>query len=77
MDKIIFKKWAFQFTIWLLIINAIIFYLLTSFFDSPTQTSNLGEVVGYLGLLSSLLLVLNVIFISVSTFKKEEKNYEY
>ncbi len=77
MNNIDFKKWAFHFTIWILIINIISFYLTISLTSLFNEQENTIEVLFYFGLLATILLLLSLIFIIFSTIKKEKKNYQY
>ena len=77
MDSINFKKWAFHFMIWILIIKVITLYLTsnnTSIFHSGNNTA---EAYFYFGILETVLLLLCLIFIIISSIKKEKKNYQY
>ncbi len=74
--KINYKNWAFRFAIWIAIINVIVFYLVIN------TVSLIGDVsyektIFYLGILATLMLVLCIIFIIISTIKKESKDYRY
>ncbi len=75
--KINFKKWAFHFMIWVLIINLISFYLTISYTNLFYEENNTLEVLFYFGVLATILIVLSLIFIVISSIKKEKKNYQY
>jgi heme/copper-type cytochrome/quinol oxidase subunit 3 len=81
MNKISYKKWAFRFTIWILIINLVTFfvafYLTVSYEDFPGVENNSGLNLVYLEILSSIILLLSVIFIIISSVKKERRNYQF
>ena len=77
MNDINFKKWAFHFMIWILIINIISFYLTISYTSIFNEGDNTAEVLFYFGILGTVLLLLSLIFIILSTVKKEKKNYQY
>ena len=77
MKKINFKKWAFRFIVWILIINIITFYLTINYVDFPGVENNTGLNLFYLGLLSGILMILSVIFVIMSSVKKEKRNYQY
>lgn len=77
MNKINFKKWAFRFTIWLLILNIVIAYLIINHTDFPGVENNTGIRILLFSILSTILLILSVTFIIISTIKKEKKNYQY
>ena len=77
MKNINFKKWAFHFMIWILIINIISFYLTISYTSLFNEGDNTAEVLFYFGILGTVLLLLSLIFIIFSTIKKEKKNYQY
>lgn len=77
MNNINFKKWAFHFMIWILIINIISFYLTISYTSLFNEGDNTAEVLFYFGILGTVLLLLSLIFIIFSTIKKEKKNYQY
>ncbi|MEP0265866.1 hypothetical protein [Dokdonia sp.] len=77
MDKVNFKKWAFHFMIWIIIINIITVYLLTTSASLFNTNHNTGEVVLRLGLVATLLLVLSLLFIILSLVKKEKRNYQF
>lgn len=77
MNNINFKKWAFHFMIWVLIINIISFYLTISYTSIFNEGDNTAEVLFYFGILGTILLLLSLIFIIFSTIKKEKKNYQY
>ena len=75
--KIIYKNWAFRFTIWLVLVNAIIFYFTINYVSFPGIQDNSMLRIFYLSVLAIVLLVLSLVFITISTIKKEEKNYKY
>jgi CDP-diglyceride synthetase len=77
MKKINFKKWAFRFIVWILIINIITFYLTINYVDFPGVENNTGLNLFYLGILSGILMILSVIFVIMSSVKKEKRNYQY
>ena len=77
MNNINFKKWAFHFMIWILIINIISFYLTISYTSIFNEGDNTAQVLFYFGILGTILLLLSLIFIIFSTIKKEQKNYQY
>ena len=68
MNNINFKKWAFHFMIWVLIINIISFYLTISYTSIFNEGDNTAEVLFYFGILGTVLLLLSLIFIIFSTF---------
>ena len=75
MNNINFKKWAFHFMIWILIINIISFYLTISYTSIFNEGDNTAQVLFYFGILGTVLLLMSLIFIIFSTIKKEKKNY--
>ncbi|MEP0214666.1 MAG: hypothetical protein ABJD66_15720 [Cellulophaga sp.] len=75
MNSINFKKWAFHFSVWVVIINIITFYYKISY-SSLFNTYNLDRLF-YLGALATLMLLLAIIFLVISTIKKEKRNYQY
>ena len=77
MNNIIFKNWAFRFTIWIILINVIVFYLTITYVNYPGEGNNTDSTLLYLGLLSSILLLLTLVFIIISSVKREKKNYQY
>jgi uncharacterized protein YhhL (DUF1145 family) len=77
MNKITFKDWAFRFTIWILVINIITFYLTINYVNFPGAENNTGLIIYYLGIISLVLLLLSIAFIAISSVKKEKKNYKY
>ena len=77
MNNINFKKWAFHFMIWILIINVISFYLTIRYTSIFNEGDNTAEVLFYFGILGTVLLLLSLIFIIFSSIKKETKNYQY
>lgn len=77
MNKIDFKKWSFRFTIWNLIINIISFYLTIDYSNLIGMENNPGLTLFYLRILGYIFLLLTIIFIIISTSKKEKKNYQY
>lgn len=77
MNNINFKKWAFHFMIWILIINVISFYLTVSYTSLFNEFNNTGQILLYLGILATVLLFMSLIFIIISSIKKEKKNYQY
>ena len=77
MNKFNFKKWAFRFTIWVLIINLTNFFLTVNYVDFPEIENNIGLTLFYFGALSIILTLLSVVFIVVSSIKKEDKNYQF
>ena len=77
MNSINFKKWAFHFTIWNLIINVITLYLTVTYVNFPGIENNTIETLIYFGLIGLILLFLTIIAIIFSTIKKEKRNYQY
>lgn len=77
MDRINFKKWAFRFTIWIIIINIVVTYLVVTYVDLFNTYDNTGEVILRLGLVATFLLVLSFLFIIISIVKKEKRNYQF
>lgn len=77
MNNINFKKWAFHFMIWIVVINIISFYLTISYTRLFNGKDNTGEILLYLGIISTILLGLSLIFIVLSSRKKEKKDYQY
>lgn len=77
MSNINFKKWAFHFMIWIIIVNIISFYLTINYVDLFNEQDNTGEVLFYIGIIGVILLLLCSIFIVLSSINKEEKNYQY
>ena len=77
MNNINFKNWAFRFTIWIVIINLIIFYLTVDYVNIPGFEDNTGLRLYYLGFISLILLLLSITFIVISSVKKEIKDYKY
>lgn len=77
MDKINFKKWAFHFMIWIIIINSVVAYLTATYFNLSNSYNNTGEVITRLGILATLLLGLTLLFIILSSVKKEKRNYQF
>ncbi|NRD20946.1 hypothetical protein HNV08_12890 [Winogradskyella eckloniae] len=76
MNSINFKKWAFHFMIWIVIINVISFYLTISYTSIFNAGGNTAEVIFHFGILGTVLLLLSLIFIIFSSIKKEKKNYQ-
>ena len=77
MNNINFKKWAFHFMIWIIIINIISFYLTISYNSLFNGQDNTGEVLLYFGIIGIILLLLSLVFIILSSIKNEKKNYQY
>ncbi|MCH3884896.1 hypothetical protein [Tenacibaculum aquimarinum] len=77
MNNVNFKKWAFHFMIWIIIINIISFYLTISYNSLFNGQDNTGEVLLYFGIIGIILLLLSLVFIILSSIKKEKKNYQY
>jgi len=77
MNNINFKNWAFRFTVWIIIINLIVFYLTINYVDFPGFDDNTGLRLYYLGIISLILLILSISFIVISSIKKEVKDYKY
>jgi hypothetical protein len=77
MNKIIFKNWAFRFMIWIIIINVIVFYLTVTYVNFPGVENGTASTLFYLGLLSSILLLITIIFIVISIVIKEKRNYKF
>jgi uncharacterized membrane protein HdeD (DUF308 family) len=72
-----FKKWAFRFLIYIIILNIIIYYMVINFasgFDDPEKLNQNLTLTSIIGI---LLLLAGIVFISMSLIKKEEKNYQY
>jgi uncharacterized membrane protein len=77
MNNVNFKKWAFHFMIWIIIINIISFYLTISYNSLFNGQDNTGEVLLYFGIIGIILLLLSLVFIILSSIKNEKKNYQY
>lgn len=77
MDRINFKKWAFHFIIWVFIINIISFYLTVNYVNISGVENNTGLTIFFFAILASILLLLGIIFIIISTIKKEKRNYQF
>ena len=77
MNNVNFKQWAFHSTIWIAIINIASFYLTITYVNFSGVTNNTGQVLFYFGILSTLLLLLNIVFIVISSVRNEKKNYQY
>lgn len=75
MKRISFKKWAFHFSVWVIIINIITFYNEISY-SSVFSTYSLDRLL-YLGILSTLMMLLAIIFLVISIIKKEKRNYQF
>lgn len=74
-----FKKWAFHFMIWVVIINLIVAYLTARYVDRTAFgiIDNTKEVLLALGIVATTLLVLSFFFIIGSLINKEQKNYQF
>ncbi len=77
MNKLNYKKWALRFIIWILIINIATVYLTVNYVNFPGIEDSSGMNILLLRILGKVLLILSIIFIVISTVKKEEKNYQY
>ncbi|MFK5982373.1 MAG: hypothetical protein QM499_05605 [Flavobacteriaceae bacterium] len=77
MNNINFKKWAFRFMVWIIIINIISYYLTISYTNFFNEQANTAETLFYLGIIGTFLLFLSLIFIVLSSINKEKKNYQY
>ena len=77
MNKINFKKWAFHFTIWSIIINGISLFFKINFNNSTGEIYNYEERIFYLSILSQLMLLLAIVFLVISIVKKEKRNYQF
>lgn len=76
IDKINFKKWAFRFTIWVIVINVVNFYLVINF-DPLGGGNATASTFFYLGTFASALLLMSFVFLIISSIKKEGKNYQF
>ena len=63
--------------IWILIINIIIFYQAISVSSEFMEQADPGIARFYLGIIATSLILLSLVFIIISTIKKEKKNYQY
>ena len=77
MNNINFKNWAFRFTIWIVIINIISFFLTVNYTGFAGFNDNTGLTLYYLGIISLILLILTIVYIVISTIKKEIRDYKY
>lgn len=77
MNKLNYNKWALRFIIWIIIINIAIVYLTVNYVNFPRVENNNGMTLFFLRVLGNVLLLLSIIFITISSVKKEEKNYQY
>jgi small-conductance mechanosensitive channel len=77
MNSVNFKKWAFHFMIWIIIINIITIYLTISYTSIFNTQNNTGEILLYFGIIATILLLLSITFIILSSIKKEKRNYQY
>lgn len=77
MDRINFKKWGFHFMIWIIIINTIVYYLTVNYVNRLMAGDSTILVIAQLGLVATFLLVLSLIFMTLSIVKKEKRNYQF
>lgn len=78
-NNINFKKWAFHFIIWVVIINLIVSYLTATYVNSEMFgiEDNTRAVMLALGIVATVLLALSLFFILASIIRKEQKNYQF
>ncbi len=77
-----FKKWAFKFLVYIILLNVLVAYMMTrtTLVITPveiTDTSNLSFYVFICSLLATLLLIAGVLLTILSVARREEKNYQY
>ena len=77
MNTINYKKWAFHFTIWIVIVNVVIFWVTVNYNSLVYDPQSVQQTIWKLGLLTNLLLIGTILFLVISTVKKEKKNYQY
>jgi hypothetical protein len=73
MNNINFKKCAFHFMIWILIINVISFDLTISYTSLFNEQNNTGGVLFYFRILVTSLLLLSFIFIILTASRKRKR----
>ncbi|WP_298517863.1 hypothetical protein [uncultured Kordia sp.] len=77
MGKLNYYKWAFRFTIWILIIQIVLFFLGFNFNLYSHDIEQFIRIINYLVMISLLLFVTAVIFLIVGFVKREEQNYQF
>ncbi|MGJ8685643.1 MAG: hypothetical protein ACSHWW_13515 [Nonlabens sp.] len=77
MNNINYKKWAFHFIIWVVIINLIKLFLLSNYANFPRIQDSIPQVASALYLLSIVLLIATLIYVIISVVKKETRNYQF
>ncbi|EDM44027.1 hypothetical protein SCB49_10567 [unidentified eubacterium SCB49] len=77
MNGINFKKWAFHFIIWVIIINIVLFYLTISYTSAFNLPNRNEDFILYLSLLALTLFILSLFFIVLSAIQKEIRNYQF
>ncbi|EDP95207.1 hypothetical protein U8527_13395 [Kordia algicida OT-1] len=77
MTAINYNKWAFHFSIWIVIIFIVQTYLTIDYNAFTYNVERFVQVMGYLSIISLVLFLLTFIFLLVSIIKKLPKNYQF
>lgn len=72
-----YKRWAFRFLIYLIVLNIIVFYLVVNFMDGFQDSVKFNQNMFIFSSIGTIILITGVIFTILSIVKKEEKNYQY
>ncbi|CAL2103680.1 conserved membrane protein of unknown function [Tenacibaculum sp. 190130A14a] len=72
-----YKRWAFKFLIYLVVLNIAVAYLVINFAEGLHDSARFNQNMFIFSTIGTIILVTGVIFTILSIVKKEEKNYQY
>ena len=72
-----YKRWAFKFLIYLVVLNIAVAYLVVNFAEGLNHSTRFNQNILILSVVGAVIHITGVIFTILSIVKKEEKNYQY
>lgn len=72
-----YKRWAFNFLIYLVILNIAVAYVVINFAEGLHDSVRFSQNMLIFSVIGTVILIAGIIFTILSIVKKEEKNYQY
>ncbi|WP_299107219.1 hypothetical protein [uncultured Tenacibaculum sp.] len=72
-----YKRWAFKFLIYLVILNIAVAYVVINFAEGFHEFARFSQNMLIFSVIGTAILIAGIIFTILSIVKKEEKNYQY
>ncbi|AFL82046.1 hypothetical protein Aeqsu_2591 [Aequorivita sublithincola DSM 14238] len=72
-----YKKWAFRILIFVVLLNILVFYLITDFTGNMSDEGPSITLLTILGFVVNLFFIGGIVLTILSIVKKEEKDYEF